>query len=47
MSCQEKSTQQERPTCSCPCAPMCSKKSVLLAVVAVPLVLWAIKKLGR
>lgn len=45
MSCQAKSTPQERAACPCPCAPMCSKKSVLFAIAAVPLALWAIKKL--
>jgi hypothetical protein len=45
MSCEQKPTQQESK--GCPCAQMCSKKSVLLAIVAVPLAIWAFKRLRK
>lgn len=45
MSCEQETTKQEATGCACPCAQMCPKKSILLAIVAVPLAFWAIKKL--
>jgi hypothetical protein len=47
MSCEQNSTKKEKTACPCPCAEVCSKKKVLLAVVAVPLAFWAIHKLRR
>jgi len=47
MCCGQKSTKPEATGCACPCAKVCSKKAFLLAIAAVPLALWAIKRLGR
>lgn len=47
MSCEQDSAKQEKTTCPCPCADVCSKKAVLLAVIAAPLAFWAIRKLRR
>ncbi len=45
MSCEQKSAKEEVTGPACPCAKMCPKKSILLAIAAVPLALWAIKRL--
>jgi hypothetical protein len=47
MPCEKDSAKQEKTTCPCPCAGGCPKKAVLLAVIAVPLAFWAIRKLRR
>jgi hypothetical protein len=47
MPCEQNSTKQEKTAGPCPCAQACPKKAVLLAVIAVPLAFWAIRKLRR
>lgn len=47
MCCEQKSMKQEAAGCACPCAKMCSNKTLLLAVAAMPLAFWAVKKLRK
>jgi hypothetical protein len=36
-----------QPGKGCPCAQLCPKKSLLLAIVAVPLAFWALRRLRK